>query len=201
MPLRNWYNCSTKHFHLIMVVRWKWKNQLDWVIKPVPHDLVRRIRFWKIKSPEQDFKCLYWIISKMLFWNVFTCKGTYMIDWVGRVWVTAYLYAFPPPSISIHTYSHVRIYIYFDYSVMTPYDLFTPLTKRLCVPAPSGVTRCLHTCDPMSQRVCFSHHACLRFLWLHIHHVHMKRWNSVCTCPLPYVRSPTTSSFVSFPST
>jgi len=49
MPLRNWYNCSTKHFHLTSVVRWKWKNQLDWVIKPVPHDLVRRIRFWRIK--------------------------------------------------------------------------------------------------------------------------------------------------------
>ena len=25
------------------------KNQLDWVIKPVPHDLVRRIRFWRTK--------------------------------------------------------------------------------------------------------------------------------------------------------
>jgi len=49
MPLRNWYKCSTKHFQLTSMVKWKWKNQLDWVIKPVPHDLVRRIRFWRIK--------------------------------------------------------------------------------------------------------------------------------------------------------
>jgi len=49
MPLRNWYNCGTNHFHLTSVVRCKWKNQLYWVIKPVPHDLVRRIRFWRIK--------------------------------------------------------------------------------------------------------------------------------------------------------
>ena len=38
-----WY----KHFHQTIVVRWKWKPQLDGVIKPVPHDLVRRIRFWR----------------------------------------------------------------------------------------------------------------------------------------------------------
>jgi len=25
-------------------------------MKPVPHNLVRTIRFWTIKSPEQDFK-------------------------------------------------------------------------------------------------------------------------------------------------
>jgi len=24
-----------------MMVGWKWKPQLDWIIKPVPHDLVR----------------------------------------------------------------------------------------------------------------------------------------------------------------
>ena len=85
MPLRNWYNCGTKHFKLTinMVVRWKLKTQLEWVIEPVPHDLVRRIRFWRIKSPEQDLKYLYWTISKILFWNLFTCKATYMIDWVG----------------------------------------------------------------------------------------------------------------------
>ena len=50
MPLWNWYNCGTNHFNLTSVVRWKWKNQLDWVIKPVPHDLVRRMRFWRIKN-------------------------------------------------------------------------------------------------------------------------------------------------------
>jgi len=85
MPLRSWYSCGTKHFHLTMVVRRKWKTQQDWVIKPVLHDLVRRIGFWRIKSPEQDIKYVYGTISKMLFWNLFSCKGTQMIDWVGRI--------------------------------------------------------------------------------------------------------------------
>ena len=76
--------CGTNHSQLTSVVRWKWKNQLDWVINPVPHDLVRRIRFCRIKSPEHDFKYLYWTITEILFWNLFTCKGSYMIDWVGR---------------------------------------------------------------------------------------------------------------------
>ena len=74
MPLRSWYNCGTKHFRLTMMVRWKWETQLDWVIKPVPHDLVRRIRFWRIKCPQQDLK--YSTIRKIRFWNLFTCKGT-----------------------------------------------------------------------------------------------------------------------------
>jgi len=51
---------------------------------PVPHNLVRMTRFWRIKSLEQDFKYLYWTISQIKFWNLFTCKGTYIIDWVGR---------------------------------------------------------------------------------------------------------------------
>jgi len=45
----------------------KWKSQ--------SHDLVRRIRFWRTKSPEQDFKYVYWTISKVLVWNIFTMKG------------------------------------------------------------------------------------------------------------------------------
>ena len=91
MPLRNWYNWGTKHFHRTSVVCWKWKTQLDRVIKPEPHDLVRRIRFWRIKSLEYDFKYLYWTIRKILFWNLFTCKGTYMMDWVGwHNWDTTY---------------------------------------------------------------------------------------------------------------
>ena len=43
------------------------------------------LRFLKIKSSEQDFKDLYWTISKILLWNLFTWKGIYMIDWVGRI--------------------------------------------------------------------------------------------------------------------
>jgi len=50
----------------------KWKPQLDWVMKLVPHDLMRRIRFWRKQSPEQDFKYLYWTISKILSSNL-TC--------------------------------------------------------------------------------------------------------------------------------
>jgi len=56
MPVQNWYTANTNHFHLTDSVRWKSTRQLYWVINPVPHDLVRRIRFWRIKSPEQDFK-------------------------------------------------------------------------------------------------------------------------------------------------
>ena len=67
------------------------KPQLDWVIKPVPHDLMRRIRFWRIKSPEQDFEYLYWTISKILCWNLFTCKGTKIVDWVERSLVTNWI--------------------------------------------------------------------------------------------------------------
>ena len=59
MPPRNWYNCGTKYFDQTSVVWRKWKPQLDKVIQPVPHDFVRRIGFWRIKSPEQDFKYLY----------------------------------------------------------------------------------------------------------------------------------------------
>jgi len=50
MPFQNWYTANTNHFHLTDSVRWKSKNQLGWVINPVPHNLVRRIRFWRIKS-------------------------------------------------------------------------------------------------------------------------------------------------------
>jgi len=36
------------------------------------------------KSRENDFKYLCWTISKILSANLFTCKRTYMTDWVGR---------------------------------------------------------------------------------------------------------------------
>jgi len=71
MFLRSWYLNGTKYFRPTILVGWKWRSQLGWVIKPVLHDLVRRIRFWKIKSPEQDFQYLYWTMSKILFWNLF----------------------------------------------------------------------------------------------------------------------------------
>ena len=42
---------------------------------------VSRAPLWIMKL---YFRYLYWTITKILFWNLFTCKGTYMIDWVGR---------------------------------------------------------------------------------------------------------------------
>ena len=55
------------------------------------------------------------------------------------------------------------MYICFDYSVMTPDNLYAPIMKCVCVPAPSGVARCLHTCDPMFKGLYFSNHPCLHF--------------------------------------
>jgi len=55
MPFRTWYTANTNHFCLTDF-RWKSRIQLCWVINPVQHNLVRRIRFWTTKSPEQDFQ-------------------------------------------------------------------------------------------------------------------------------------------------
>jgi len=118
------------------------------------------------------------------------------------VCVSNHVYALPSSSIFIHIYGHVHIYICVDYSVTTPYNLFAELTKRLCVPALSGVARCLHTCDPIFQSVYFSTYVCLRNLWMHIYHFHMKKWNSLCTWPLPYVPhmgGPPLHSYLSHP--
>jgi len=43
-----------------------------WAIKLVPHNLVRRIRCWSVKSLDQQFKYVYWTISKILLWNTHT---------------------------------------------------------------------------------------------------------------------------------
>jgi len=51
IPFQNWYTANTNHFRLTDSVRWKFKTQLGWVINPVPHNLVRRVRFWRIKIP------------------------------------------------------------------------------------------------------------------------------------------------------
>jgi len=49
MPFPNWYTANTNDFHLTDSVMWKSKNQLGWVINTVPHNIVRRIRFWRTK--------------------------------------------------------------------------------------------------------------------------------------------------------
>ena len=133
LPFQSWYDCGTKHFHPTMMVGWKWKTQLDWVIKPVLHDLVRRIRFWRIKSLEKDLKCLYWTISDILFWNLLTCTGTYMIDWVGRIshviWIWTYTY------VSFHIHRSLFIYIgLFSYThewCMTCISHVQPIAERV----------------------------------------------------------------------
>jgi len=84
MPLRNWYTANTNHFKLTDSVTWKWKTQPDWVIKPVRNILCGGSDSWEQKSPENDFKNLYWTVSKILSGNLFTCKGTYTTDWVRR---------------------------------------------------------------------------------------------------------------------
>ena len=147
MPLRNWYNCGTKHFHQTSVVWWKWKPQLNWVIKPVPHDLVRRIRFWRIKSPEHDFKYLYWAISKIRFWNLFTCMGTYMIDWVGRICIHIYIY------IYIHTYIHIYIYMYtYIYTYINVY-IYAYLTNICAYALTYGLLGCCMLTVNMNELV------------------------------------------------
>jgi len=85
-----WYTANTNLLNLTILVTRKSEYQLCWVIKPVPHNLVWRIRFWRIKSFEQDFKYLYWTISKIIIWNLFTSKGTYWVaraGWIERSWI------------------------------------------------------------------------------------------------------------------
>jgi len=67
MPLRSGHNCCTNHFHQadFCLAEMKKPTMLR-VIVVVPHDFVRRIRFLRIKSSEQDFKYLYVTISKKL---------------------------------------------------------------------------------------------------------------------------------------
>jgi len=49
MPFQNWYTANTKHFLVTDSASLKSKIQLGWGINPVPHNIVRRIRFWRIK--------------------------------------------------------------------------------------------------------------------------------------------------------
>jgi len=51
------------------------------------------------------------------------------------VCVCQLVYTLPSPFIFIHIYRHIYMYICFDYSVITPCILYTPIRMRLCVPA------------------------------------------------------------------
>ena len=59
MPFRSWNLIGTENFCPIILIWPKWISQTGWVIKPLPHDLMRRIRFWSIWS----FLYLYWTIG------------------------------------------------------------------------------------------------------------------------------------------
>jgi len=65
------------------------------------------VGFLRTKSSEQDFKYLYWRISNMLLWHIFTWKGIYMIAWVGRIICTHIFYS----CVSIYScVLYVRVY-------------------------------------------------------------------------------------------
>jgi len=97
------------------------------------------------------------------------------------------------------------MYICLDYSVMTPYILYTPIIKRLRVPAPRGWARYCHNCDSCAKSkfdgLCFNIQQCLCFLWIHTYHVHIKHVQFSVHPTLLYVRCSTMPLSVSIPST
>jgi len=84
MPFQNWYTANTNHFHLTDSVRWKSKDQLGWVINPVPHNLVRRIRFWRIKISGTWFYIFVLDRELNTFLRSIYLQGN-IHDWLGRV--------------------------------------------------------------------------------------------------------------------
>jgi len=55
-----------------------------WVIKPVPHIFVQRIRSWDILSSGAEFLYLYWKTSKIIFLSLAIRQWTQIMYWVGR---------------------------------------------------------------------------------------------------------------------
>jgi len=57
----NWYLTGINRFRLTILIRQKWTTQQCWVIKPVPHNLVWRIRAGNISSSAQYWNiCTEW---------------------------------------------------------------------------------------------------------------------------------------------
>ena len=89
MHVWSWLNSGTNHFNQADFCLPEMKkptilsNKSDTALSCVEHQIF--VGFLRINSSEQDFKYLYWTISKILFWDLFTWKGIYMIDWVGRI--------------------------------------------------------------------------------------------------------------------
>ena len=89
--------------------------------------------------------------------------------------VSKHVYAFPSSSIFIHMYHHFHMYMCFDYSVMTPCNLYVPIINCLSVPVPNNVARYHDTCDSMFKGLYLSNRPCLRFLRMHTYHVHIQK--------------------------
>ena len=92
MPLPCWYNCGTNHLHQADFCLAEMKkptmlsNKSSTAWSCAENQIF--VGFLRIQSSEQDFKYLYWRISKILLWHIFTWKGIYMIDWVGRIYTS-----------------------------------------------------------------------------------------------------------------
>jgi len=82
LPFGSRYLTGTKYFLPISLVGWKWKSQQGWVIKPVRHNLVRRIDSWSIGS-----KTRFFIFVLNDEWNKFLKSGNRAENihyWLGR---------------------------------------------------------------------------------------------------------------------
>ena len=84
MPFQTWCTANTNHFPLTDSVSLRSRKQLGWVTNPVQHNLLRRIRFWMIKSPEQDFK---YCTERQVKWisEIYLPAAVGNIDCVGRI--------------------------------------------------------------------------------------------------------------------
>jgi len=58
LPFWSWYLTGTKHFCMTILVRRKWTTQPCWIMKPVPHNLVRMVRFWIINFRNRFLICV-----------------------------------------------------------------------------------------------------------------------------------------------
>jgi len=82
----------------------------------------------------------------------------------SSVRVHPFVYALPSSSILKHIYRHKYIYTCFEYSVMSPYNLFTNYNASLCT--------CLYRLLPCSRVDAYTMRGnTIRVLWIH-HEIH-----------------------------
>ena len=107
----------------------------------------------------------------------------YLHVWNSCLRLCQLVYALFSSSVFIHIYCHIYMYICFDYSIMTPYNLYSEIIIRPCVPAPRGFEQYLHTSDPMFKG--------LFLIFIHVYDSSgytytifiSKNSNSACTYP------------------